>query len=170
MPTRNPELLANASSSYPRSVMHQSIRWHGGKKLHSKIAPSGALREFQSPNPDPVGTDLCQIIAGLLRKPGCCAAAENLGKTHGHFGRYPALPIDKLRQRSTSHPEGISSLRYGQAQRLNALAAQSRQDVADSSSACSVSFSDNRCNQRLVLPRLRSRQLARTVTAQKPFS
>src|SRR5437667_2144626 len=122
MPTRNPELLANASSSYPRSVMHQSIRWHGGKKLHSKIAPSGALREFQSPNPDPVGTDLCQIIAGLLRKPGCCAAAENLGKTHGHFGRYPALPIDKLRQRSTSHPEGISSLRYGQAQRLNALA------------------------------------------------
>src|SRR5439155_24604723 len=122
MPTRNPELLANASSSYPRSVMHQSIRWHGGKKLHSKIAPSGALREFQSPNPDPVGTDLCQIIVGLLRKPGCCAAAENLGKTHGHLRRYPALPVDQFRQRGAGDSEGGSGLRDSQAQRLNALA------------------------------------------------
>ena|SRR4051812_6579033 len=54
---------------------------------------SGTLPEFQPPNLNPVGADLCQIVVGLLRQPSCGTAAEDLGEAHGHVRRYPRFPL-----------------------------------------------------------------------------
>ena len=79
-------------------------------------------RELQPLQLDPAGAHLCDVVVRLLREPALCASPEDLGKSHGHFGRNPVLPIHKFGQRGAGDAERAGRVLDGQAERFNALA------------------------------------------------
>ena len=55
-----------------------------------------SLSEFEPPDLDPVGANVCKIVLRLLHQPALGAASEDFGQAHGHFGRYAAPPVHEF--------------------------------------------------------------------------
>jgi hypothetical protein len=108
-------------------------------RVESQGAPAVFLSEFQSLYFDPIRADLCEVVMGLLRQPGRRVATEDLGQSYRHFGRDTALAVYQFGQSGARNSESMGSLGDGQVLGSCTAAAQSLQNVADSSSTYSVS-------------------------------
>ncbi len=92
------------------------------------------LSQFEPLELDPVSMNLCKVVLRLLRKPAFGAASEDLGQSHGHFGRNPALLIHQFRQGGARDAKRGGGVRDGQVQRARDTgAAESRRGGVDSS-------------------------------------
>jgi hypothetical protein len=58
-----------------------------------------------------VTLDLSKLVLSLLHQPALLGAAENLGQSHGHLRRYPALPVYQFRKRVARHSQSGGTLR-----------------------------------------------------------
>ncbi len=110
----------------------------------------------------------------------CCTsqpssrAAENLRQPHGHFGRNAALPVHQFRKRVARDAKGFGGVRDASSPKARCTGAKQRlRGAVDFSWSWVVLLSVvidiinvRRCPRQ---KRKITRQLARTVTAQKPF-
>lgn len=105
--SRSPVMLDRASR---RRFLGATLCNPGTHGHHLRI-----LSEFEPFQFYVVAANLGKVILSLLDKPAFFRASKNLGYSHGHFGRYAALPVYEFRKRVTRHPKGGGGVRDRQA-------------------------------------------------------